>query len=347
MKLQRQSLDRHRGRNPTDWLTSVCPSSSLRPVHFSAKMSCSYPRSVAPSASPVVSDSRFVVFSSEDSFQETRLLFQPLCLEKNALENSWQESEAFVEFHSWPASLRRRVPERSRSARSRPSEQRFQLVQPRLRVRAAPPRRPQPAALLPQPQHFLWKRSPPPAVPEGVDLVGGRVPDLELVVEVVETVCQNVHRAGAERAARSPRLVDGVLGAFRPHADASAGKSERGSSASRLHSKSTHHFLVGKAILSYLECGFKLSLTSSGLTNWLWSKVLSAARLKSLFDLCSRTLGREACSLETFQPMPNMTGKSRIPTLTFSSGRALHCPRRVQRWPAGSSRRSTAESVAS
>lgn len=109
---------------------SVCPRFcfSLRPVHFSAMMSCSYPRhtcSVAPSASPLVSNSCFVVFSSEDSLQETRLLLQPLCLEKNALENSWQESEAFVEFHSWPASLCRRVPERSRSARSRPSEQRF------------------------------------------------------------------------------------------------------------------------------------------------------------------------------------------------------------------------------
>ncbi len=75
----------------------------------------------------------FADFSSEDSLQKARLLFQPLCLEKNALENSWQESEAFLEFHSWPASLCRRVPERSHPVRSRPSEQRFQLVQPRLR----------------------------------------------------------------------------------------------------------------------------------------------------------------------------------------------------------------------
>lgn len=159
------------------------------------------------------------------------MLFHLLCLEKNALENSWQESEAFVEFHSWPASLCRRVPELSRSARSRPSEQRFELVQPRLRVRAAPPRRPQPAALLSQCQHLLWNGPSPPAIPKGVDLVGGSIPDLELVVEVMETVCQNMHRAGAERAARSPGLVDGALGAFCPYADVSAGKNERESLA--------------------------------------------------------------------------------------------------------------------
>lgn len=106
-------------------------------------------------------------------------------------------------------------------------------MQPRLRVRAAPPRRPQPAALLSQCQHLLWNGPSPPAVPEGVDLVGGSVPDLELVVEVMETVCQNMHRACAERAARSPGLVDGVLGAFRPYADVSAGKRQtRGSLAS-------------------------------------------------------------------------------------------------------------------
>lgn len=73
-----------------------------------------YPRhtySAAPSASPlifffhgawwtaaVVSELLLDVFSSDNRLQETRLLFQPLCLEKNALENSWQESEAFVEF---------------------------------------------------------------------------------------------------------------------------------------------------------------------------------------------------------------------------------------------------------
>lgn len=36
-------------------------------------------------------------FSCEDSLQKTRLLSQPLCLEKNVPEDSWQESEAFVE----------------------------------------------------------------------------------------------------------------------------------------------------------------------------------------------------------------------------------------------------------
>jgi len=37
-----------------------------------------------------------------------------------------------------------------------------------------------------------------------------------------------MHRAGAQRAARSPGLVDGVLGAFCPYADASAGKDRQG-----------------------------------------------------------------------------------------------------------------------
>lgn len=37
-----------------------------------------------------------------------------------------------------------------------------------------------------------------------------------------------MHRAGAERAARSPGLADGVLGAFCPYADVSAGKEEKG-----------------------------------------------------------------------------------------------------------------------
>lgn len=37
-----------------------------------------------------------------------------------------------------------------------------------------------------------------------------------------------MHRAGAERAACSPGLVDGVLGAFRPNADVSAGKRPTG-----------------------------------------------------------------------------------------------------------------------
>lgn len=48
-------------------------------------------------------------------------------------------------------------------------------------------------------------------------------------------------------------------------------------------------------LMSVLECGLNMSLTSSGLTNWLLSKVLSAARLKSLFDLCSRTLLFRSC----------------------------------------------------
>lgn len=174
------------------------------------------------STAAVVSALLFADFSSEDSLQKARLLFQPLCLEKNALENYWQVSEAFLKCHSWPASLCRRVPERSHPVRSRPSEQRFQLVQPRLRFWAAP-HRPQPAALLSQCHYFLWNGPSPPAVPEGIDLVSGCIPDLQLVVEVMETVCQHMHRAGAKRAARSPGLVDGVLGAFCPNADVSAG----------------------------------------------------------------------------------------------------------------------------
>lgn len=90
-------------------------------------------------------------------------------------------------------------------SRSCPSQESLQLVS--LRGRSAP-RGPQPALLQPQRDPLLGEGPTPPAVSLRADLLHGGIPDLVLVAELVQPVCQVVHRAGAQRATLSPRLVD-------------------------------------------------------------------------------------------------------------------------------------------
>lgn len=120
------------------------------------------------------------------------------------LKNTWQESEAFGEFwnrarddpdsillprfgfHSPPA-----------KSCSCPSEESLKLVY--LRVSDAP-HGPQPALLHSQGDSALWKRATPPSVSLRAKLVGRGGPGLHFA-EFVDTVCQVMHRAGAQMAA--------------------------------------------------------------------------------------------------------------------------------------------------
>lgn len=103
--------------------------------------------------------------------------------------------------------------------RSCPSEESFEFAD--LRV-ADPPHGLQPALLHSQCDPALWKRSAPPSVSLWADLVDGGAPDLVFVAQLVEAVCQVVHRAGTQRAALSSGIgrLSGPLG---PDVDANAG----------------------------------------------------------------------------------------------------------------------------
>lgn len=75
------------------------------------------------------------------------------------------------------------------------------------------PHRPDPALVQPETEAAFWDRAPSAAVSLGADLVHRGLADLQLVVELVQAVCQFMHGAGAQGAALSPGRV-GSLGAY-------------------------------------------------------------------------------------------------------------------------------------
>lgn len=140
------------------------------------------------------------------------------------LAEVWGISRIFLEQRENTNSLAF-VPNSSSKSRSGPSEESLELVN--LWVMYAP-RGPQPALLQLQCDSALWERPTPPAVSLRADLVNGGAPNLHLVVELVQAVCEVMHCAGAQRTTLSSWLVGWVLRPLGSDIGVSAGgKTER------------------------------------------------------------------------------------------------------------------------
>ena len=194
-----------------------------------------------------------------------------------------------------------------------PSQQSLQFVNS---WGSSAPHRPQPALLQPQRDPLLGDGPTPPSVSLWADLLHGGIPDLVLVAELVQPVCQVMHGAGTQRTTLSSRLVDWV---FRPLGSdiyvSAGGETER---QKDFHSVLRRHFWVFawfhcccffhrlsqilRNMWSYLECGSTVSLTSSGLTKCRNSSVFSTDTLSrsglSLFLNQILSLEREEKQLE-------------------------------------------------
>lgn len=106
-----------------------------------------------------------------------------------------------------------------------PSEDSFELVN---LWGSYAPHGPEPALLQRQCDSALWKGPTPPAVSLWADLVNRGTPDPQLIVELMQAVCQVVHCASAQRAALSSRLVGWWFRSLGSDVDASAaGQRER------------------------------------------------------------------------------------------------------------------------
>lgn len=94
------------------------------------------------------------------------------------------------------------------AARSWPSPPRAPLascpLQERVQPAHRPPGWPWPCLLLPRDVLESGQRASSPSVPQRADLIHGGAANLQLVVELVDSVCQVMHRAGAQGAARPP-----------------------------------------------------------------------------------------------------------------------------------------------